>query len=213
MANKIRVGILFGGKSAEHEVSLQSAKNVVEAIDKEKYDVVLIGIDKQGRWYLNDESHFLLNAEGVSKTAVGEYLGEGDEFNINVMYKYIDSLDFAGVTFEKSFRKFLSMFRIPGEAQKIDRLLEKFSNRFCTNNPGAFTNALVGYQMAFAVMMLNTDLHNTHFKDKMSKVDFIKNCRRVADERDLPQDMLEEMYDNVAHEEIKLNDEGVIMYM
>ncbi|MCH8874186.1 D-alanine--D-alanine ligase [candidate division KSB1 bacterium] len=63
MSKKIRVGILFGGKSAEHEVSLQSAKNVVEAIDKEKYEVVLIGIDKQGRWYLNDESHFLLNAE------------------------------------------------------------------------------------------------------------------------------------------------------
>jgi len=63
MSNKIRVGILFGGKSAEHEVSLQSAKNIVEAIDKEKYEVVLIGIDKQGRWYLNDESHFLLNSE------------------------------------------------------------------------------------------------------------------------------------------------------
>ena len=63
MSKKIRVGILFGGKSAEHEVSLQSAKNVVEAIDKEKYEVVLIGIDKQGRWYLNDESHFLLNSE------------------------------------------------------------------------------------------------------------------------------------------------------
>ena len=63
MTKKIRVGILFGGKSAEHEVSLQSAKNVVEAIDKEKYEVVLIGIDKQGRWYLNDESHFLLNSE------------------------------------------------------------------------------------------------------------------------------------------------------
>jgi D-alanine-D-alanine ligase len=59
---KINVGILFGGKSAEHEVSLQSAKNVLDAIDKEKYDVTLIGIDKGGRWYLNDKSHFLLNS-------------------------------------------------------------------------------------------------------------------------------------------------------
>ena len=58
---KINVGILFGGKSTEHEVSLQSAKNVIDAIDKEKYDVTLIGIDKGGRWYLNDRSHFLLN--------------------------------------------------------------------------------------------------------------------------------------------------------
>lgn len=59
---KIRVGILFGGKSAEHEVSLQSAKNVVDAIDKEKYEVSLIGIDKSGKWLLPNKSEFLLNA-------------------------------------------------------------------------------------------------------------------------------------------------------
>jgi D-alanine-D-alanine ligase len=59
---KIRVGVLFGGQSAEHEVSLQSAKNIVEAIDPEKYDVVLIGIDRDGRWHLADGSRFLLNA-------------------------------------------------------------------------------------------------------------------------------------------------------
>lgn len=61
MKKKIRVAILFGGKSAEHEVSLQSAKSIIEAIDKNKYDVVLIGIDKKGRWYLNDASRFLLH--------------------------------------------------------------------------------------------------------------------------------------------------------
>jgi len=59
---KIRVGVIFGGKSAEHEVSLQSAKNIIDAIDKEKYEVVTIGIDKSGRWLLNDSSKFLLNA-------------------------------------------------------------------------------------------------------------------------------------------------------
>lgn len=60
---KINVAILFGGKSAEHEVSLQSAKNVFEAIDKEKYNPILVGIDKKGRWLLNDSSKFLLNAD------------------------------------------------------------------------------------------------------------------------------------------------------
>jgi D-alanine-D-alanine ligase len=60
MARKIRVGILFGGRSAEHEVSLQSAKNIIDAIDTNKYEVVLIGIDKKGQWHLNEESRFLL---------------------------------------------------------------------------------------------------------------------------------------------------------
>src|SRR5262245_26807045 len=60
MAEKIRVGILFGGRSAEHEVSLQSAKKIIDAIDTNKYEVVLIGIGKKGQWHLNKESRFLL---------------------------------------------------------------------------------------------------------------------------------------------------------
>jgi D-alanine-D-alanine ligase len=59
--NKTRVAVMFGGRSAEHEVSLQSAKNVIESLDKNKYEPVLIGIDKEGRWYLNENSIQLLN--------------------------------------------------------------------------------------------------------------------------------------------------------
>jgi len=47
---KVRVGVLFGGRSGEHEVSLQSARSVIKALDPDKYDVVLIGITKSGRW-------------------------------------------------------------------------------------------------------------------------------------------------------------------
>lgn len=61
--SKIRVGIIFGGKSTEHEVSLQSAKNVIEALDKSKFEPVLIGIDKTGRWQLTDSANYLLNAD------------------------------------------------------------------------------------------------------------------------------------------------------
>jgi D-alanine-D-alanine ligase len=67
---KIRVGILFGGRSAEHEVSLQSAKNVIEAIDRNKYEIVLIGIDPSGRWYLIESSHFLSHADDPSQISL-----------------------------------------------------------------------------------------------------------------------------------------------
>ncbi len=60
---KIKVAIIFGGRSAEHEVSLQSAKNVIESLDRKKYDPVLIGIDRDGRWFLNENSMQLLNAD------------------------------------------------------------------------------------------------------------------------------------------------------
>lgn len=59
---KIRVAIIFGGRSAEHEVSIQSAKNVYNSLDKDKYEPILIGIDKQGRWLLNQPAQLLLTA-------------------------------------------------------------------------------------------------------------------------------------------------------
>ncbi len=69
---KIRVGLLFGGKSGEHEVSLQSAKSIYEALDKNKYDVTLIGIDKSGRWLLENQSNYLLNSHNPKLIALNK---------------------------------------------------------------------------------------------------------------------------------------------
>src|SRR5215472_1555957 len=62
-ARKLRVGVLFGGRSGEHEVSLLSAASVLNAIDRSKYDVVPIGISKEGRWLASAESQKLLKGE------------------------------------------------------------------------------------------------------------------------------------------------------
>src|SRR6185369_1932328 len=58
---KLSVAVLFGGRSAEHEISLLSARFVVESLDRDKYEPILIGIDKSGRWLLQEEA-LLLNA-------------------------------------------------------------------------------------------------------------------------------------------------------
>ena len=61
--NKINVGVLFGGRSAEHEISLKSAINVIEALDKDKFNPVLIGISKEGKWLFNNKSSLLLEGK------------------------------------------------------------------------------------------------------------------------------------------------------
>jgi len=66
MSKKIRVGLIFGGKSGEHEVSLASAQSVARAIDKEKYEVVLIGITKEGRWLAGENAWKQLAASSSS---------------------------------------------------------------------------------------------------------------------------------------------------
>jgi D-alanine-D-alanine ligase len=60
MAKKLRVGILFGGRSGEHEVSLLSAASILNAIDRKKFDVVPIGITKEGRWLASSDAQNLL---------------------------------------------------------------------------------------------------------------------------------------------------------
>jgi D-alanine-D-alanine ligase len=62
MNRKLRVALLFGGKSAEHEISLISARNIFQAMDRKKYEVVAIAIDKHGRWFLDDGARLLRSA-------------------------------------------------------------------------------------------------------------------------------------------------------
>jgi len=67
MKKKLRIGILYGGRSGEHEVSLLSAASVLRAIDRNKYEVVPIAIDKQGRWLTGAEALHLLDAPAKAK--------------------------------------------------------------------------------------------------------------------------------------------------
>jgi len=71
MKKKLRVALLFGGKSAEHEISLISARNIAAAMDKKKYDILAIGIDKQGRWHLDQGAKLLVDGE-TTKVEFGD---------------------------------------------------------------------------------------------------------------------------------------------
>jgi len=61
---------------------------------------------------------------------IGEYLGQHEEFPLAVMHAYVDSMKFSGLKFDAAIREFLKGFRLPGEAQKIDRIMEKFAERY-----------------------------------------------------------------------------------
>jgi D-alanine-D-alanine ligase len=76
---KIRVGILFGGRSGEHEVSLTSAQGIIKAIDKHKYEVVPIGITKEGRWIAGGDPMKELRAAANMPPALAAHAGEGPE--------------------------------------------------------------------------------------------------------------------------------------
>jgi len=111
---------------------------------------------------------FLRSTAGLNPTVIGDYLGERDDFPLKVMHAYVDSFNFEKMNFGEAIRYFLRGFRLPGEAQKIDRIMEKFAERYCKCNPSAFKSADTAYVLAYSVILLNTDAHNNMVKEKVS---------------------------------------------
>ncbi|CAM8994234.1 unnamed protein product [Rhodiola kirilowii] len=152
---------------------------------------------------------FLKNGSGLSKTMIGDYLGEREEMPLKVMHAYVEAFDFQGLEFDEAIRTFLLGFRLPGEAQKIDRIMEKFAERYCKCNPKVFSSADTAYVLAYSVILLNTDAHNPMVKTKMSPEDFIRNNRGIDDGKDLPEEYLRSLYERISKNEIKMKEDDL----
>ncbi|TMS16269.1 Brefeldin A-inhibited guanine nucleotide-exchange protein 2 [Larimichthys crocea] len=191
---------------------------------KQQKDIIEHGIElfnkkpKRGIQYLQDQgmlgstvediSQFLHQEDRLDTTQVGEYLGENIKFNKEVMYCYVDQLDFCGRDFVSALRAFLEGFRLPGEAQKIDRLMEKFAARYLECNQGQtlFASADTAYVLAYSIIMLTTDLHSPQVKNKMTKEQYIKMNRGINDSKDLPEEYLSSIYDEIAGKKIAMKE-------
>lgn len=79
---------------------------------------------------------FLISRKGLSRQMIGEYLGMIQQnFNMSVLDSFCEELDLSGQACDVALRKFQSYFRMPGEAQKIERLMQAFSQRYAKCNP------------------------------------------------------------------------------
>lgn len=152
----------------------------------------------------HDVAVFFHDDDRLDKSRIGEYLG--DPANKECMCAYIDEMDFSNQELLPALRTFVEGFRLPGEAQKIDRLIEKFASRYteCNMNQGMFTSADGAYLLAFSIIMLTTDLHNVSIKKKITKEQYIKMNRGINDTKDLPEEYLSAIYDEIAGKELKM---------
>ncbi|WIA39187.1 hypothetical protein OEZ86_005312 [Tetradesmus obliquus] len=152
-------------------------------------------------------------SDQLDKAQLGELLGHHEEFAIAVMHGWIDSEpSMAGQAIDQSLRRLLGGFRLPGEAQKIDRIMEKFAERYCKDNPGRFGNADAAYVLSFAIIMLNTDAHNPLAERRLAKADFVAMNQQQGEEGGmspvLPAGQLEEIFDRVVRDEILVRGEA-----
>lgn len=161
------------------------------------------------RGFLEDESpksiaKWLLTTDGLNLASVGDFLGEGDEKNIAIMHAFVDEFDFTGLSIVDALREFLQAFRLPGEGQKIDRFMLKFAERYVEQNPTVFSKADTAYVLSYSLIMLNTDLHSSHIKNKMSLDEFLENNQGIDNGQDLPREFLVGLFNEIANNEIKL---------
>eukprot|EP01062_Namystynia_karyoxenos_P076589 TRINITY_DN7531_c0_g1_i1.p1 TRINITY_DN7531_c0_g1~~TRINITY_DN7531_c0_g1_i1.p1 ORF type:complete len:1986 (+),score=735.47 TRINITY_DN7531_c0_g1_i1:80-6037(+) len=151
-------------------------------------------------------AQWLLATPGLHKKEMGEYLSRTGDFERQVLNDFVELFDFAGLEIDEALRRFLSKFQICGEAQVIDRTVEKFAEVYTRQNPQHFPNADTAYVLSFSIIMLNTDASNESIKEKMKKDEFFKNNRGIDDGKDLPESLLSAIYDRVTSRPFALDD-------
>ncbi|XP_034387871.1 IQ motif and SEC7 domain-containing protein 1 isoform X3 [Cyclopterus lumpus] len=160
-------------------------------------------------------AHFLLQRKGLSRQMIGEFLGNRQkQFNRDVLDCVVDEMDFSAMELDEALRKFQAHIRVQGEAQKVERLIEAYSQRYCICNPGVvrqFRNPDTIFILAFAIILLNTDMYSPNVKPerKMKLEDFVKNLRGVDDGEDIPREMLVGIYERIRKRELKTNEDHV----
>jgi cytohesin len=160
------------------------------------------------RGFPKEIAEFISTQPKLSKRRVGEYIGNVDEFNQKVCEELFAKYDFSGKPLDQALRFLMLQFRLPGEAQQIDRLLEKFAISYHSQNPCVYLSSDTAYVLSFSIIMLNTDLHNQSITPdkKMTLDQFIRNNRGINQGQDVPREVLEELYRSVQQDEIRMEE-------
>jgi len=112
----------------------------------------------------------------ISKVSAAAWLGQTDEKNARTRQAYMELYDWAGTSLLAAFRELCNLLILRAESQQLDRVIDDFSARWCECNPNhGFKGKDVVHTLAFAILMLNTDLHVTDSDQRMTRSQFVKN--------------------------------------
>lgn len=169
-------------------------------------------------------ARYLRFTPNLPKDTVGSFLGElgkSDakyewetvEFHRQLLLRYVESFKLEGLSVLNCLRLFLSAFRLPGEAQQIDRILVAFSElchiSSCDSKSGVVENSEVTYLLTFSIIMLNTDRHNPNIRAerKMTMDQFVRNNKfygkDVNQTLPIPQEYLEDIFRCIDKNQIR----------
>lgn len=136
----------------------------------------------------------------ISLLAIGEHIGQ--ERQEKRLEAYLSCCNFKELYLDDALRALSNVLIIPGEAQVVSRVLNQFSRVYQRDNPQCFPDEDRVFLVSFSLMMLNTDLHNPAIpnRKKMNKAEYLRNMRG----QNIEESVLEELYDRIKLQEIKL---------
>lgn len=148
---------------------------------------------------------FLRENPGLDKKMIGEYISKKKNVESKILQNFVESFDFTGLRVDQALRLYLETFRLPGEAPLIFLVLEHFADHWHKQNNEPFANTDAAFSLAYAIIMLNMDQHNSNAKRlnvPMTLEDFLKNLRGLDGGKDFDQEMLANVYNSIKNEEI-----------
>jgi hypothetical protein len=201
--------------SPSREDSLNTALDIAERKSLKKAVEYLIACNSLTPAPRDVATFLRIHKEQLDPADLGNYIteygngGAETEYWDSIRHNYVRAISFGGMNVEEGLRHFLTNcgFRLPGEAQKIDRIMNTFAQCYFEDNAGdtqrcPFKEEDTVYVLSFAIIMLNTDLHKTSHggrksKKKMSRVEFTNNLKGVAQGEDINRDYLCTIYDSI----------------
>lgn len=189
--NIYKAAVKFNLKPKKGIAYLLEFQNATDLPYEEKISVIL---------------NFLMTTPALDKTAIGDYLGEDEKMNKDVLYSLIEAMDFYQKPFVPSLKMLLAGFRLPGEGQKVDRIMEKFGEKYVKDNPDTFGSSECVYLLAYATMMLQTSLHNpsARLNNFITLEGFKKMTKGINNGKDLEEDFIDEVYKTIETDPITL---------
>eukprot|EP01132_Coremiostelium_polycephalum_P005033 gene5033-6263_t len=159
-----------------------------------------------------DIARFLKETEDLDKESIGVFIAE--KHNVEILQNYLKSFNFNGYSIDTGLRYFLSYFKLDGEGPKVDRVIENFSKQFYQDNLNGgedgtvpyFENSESSYILAFAVIMLATDLHNASIKVHMTKPEWLKLNNKNNGGKNFDEAYLLAIYDRIAQDPLRLKE-------
>lgn len=126
------------------------------------------------------------------------------------MTEFAELISFKNTTIDVALRIFLKLFYLPGESQKIDRVMQVFASKYFKDNPKAFNSANAAYTLSYLLIMLQTDLHNPQIKqaERMKLEQFIKMAKGINDGMDLTPEELTGFYNRIQEKPLAVRDES-----